>query len=79
MGSTLLSVDCWVDITGLDEGNAIQEVCRRGFHVTDAAAGLEFTTGNIPFDAEAAGACRGDCCGGRWEGKGRCMHSPLTG
>lgn len=53
---SLLSVDCWVDITALDEANPIQEVCRRGFTLPPDGRGLEFTTGNIRFDPDAPGA-----------------------
>lgn len=52
----LLSVDCWVDITSLDEFNPIQDVCRRGFKVPGDGSGLEFTTGNIRFDPDGPGA-----------------------
>lgn len=53
----LLSVDCWLDITTLDEANPIQEVCRRGFKLPMDGNGLEFTTGNIAFDPDGPGAC----------------------
>lgn len=55
---TLLSVDCWLDITALDEANPIQEVCRRGFSFPSDGSGLEFTTGNIRFDPDGPGAWR---------------------
>jgi hypothetical protein len=48
-----LSVDCWVDITALDDSNAIQDVCKRGFAMPVGGEGLAFTTGTIKFDADA--------------------------
>lgn len=51
----LLCLDCWVDVTALDENNAIQDVCKRGFVMPESGDGLPFLTGNIRFDADGPG------------------------
>ena len=53
---SLLTVDCWVDITGLDDNNPIQDVCKRGFAMPASGEGIAFTTGTIRLDPEAPGA-----------------------
>ncbi|RYG43881.1 hypothetical protein EON67_12385, partial [archaeon] len=47
-----LAVDVWIDINKLDELNAVQDVCKRGFHMPDNGSGMEVVTGNIRFDME---------------------------
>jgi hypothetical protein len=48
-----LAVDCWVDVTALDDANSIQDVCKRGFSMPVTGEGIAFTTGTIKFDADA--------------------------
>ena len=50
-------MDSWVDVNTLDENNAIQDVCKRGFQMPDNGQGMVFTTGNIAFDADGPGVC----------------------
>ena len=51
----LLTVEAWVDVTGLDDSNPIQDVCKRGFSMPASGEGIAFTTGTIKFDTDAPG------------------------
>lgn len=45
--ASLLRLDSWVDINGLDDNNAIQDVCQRGFRTGDS--GQTFNVGSVQF------------------------------
>lgn len=57
-GQALLQLDSWVDVNGLDDSNAVQDVCKRGFQLPESGEGMVFPTGNIRFDPDSPGEGR---------------------
>lgn len=49
--ASLLRLDSWVDVNAMEDVNSIQEVCQRGFRVSES--GLLFNVGNVNFGDSA--------------------------